>query len=385
MKTKMITKVLNFVCIITSSIMFTQSMAQDQYRPQQKASVAVLNIDTRGIVQDASAMSYITRIELEKTGVYNVIDRYEVAESVKKRGLKLDSCFSKTCVVDAGKVINADKVITGSVERFNEKIIVTLRLVDIASGNIEYANTTEYLNLQPEIQRMIEVSVKKLLNIEPDPNMVNLLVNYETPVSSPKTQLRLNGPRMGLAYVMGESGQIMREGKRTGGFDMYPLVYQFGYQQEIQYLSAGDFQALFEFIGMIGGLEASHFIPSLAVMNGFRGSKTGWEFGFGPLFTIDKLAYGFYDTEELIDNEKSWHLEKDKRSIKNGYFPYQISQRMDSRGDAQLRTSMIFAAGKTFKSGYLNIPVNLYFVPRKTGSVAGVSFGFNIAKKPKIG
>ena len=46
--------------------------------------------------------------------------------------------------------------------------------------------------------------------------------------------------------------------------------------------------------------------------------------------------------------------------------------------------SLIVAIGKTFKSGYLNIPVNLYYSPKKGGSIIGLTFGFNIAKKPKI-
>ena len=51
--------------------------------------------------------------------------------------------------------------------------------------------------------------------------------------------------------------------------------------------------------------------------------------------------------------------------------------RMDSRGEVVVQPSFIFAAGKTFKSGKLNIPVNGYFIPSKDGFRVGLSFGFN--------
>jgi hypothetical protein len=40
-------------------------------------------------------------------------------------------------------------------------------------------------------------------------------------------------------------------------------------------------------------------------------------------------------------------------------------------------TGFLFAAGKTLKSGKLNLPVNLYLVPGKYGVRFGVSMGWN--------
>ena len=64
--------------------------------------------------------------------------------------------------------------------------------------------------------------------------------------------------------------------------------------------------------------------------------------------------------------------------------PNTIENRLDSRGFNTLSTSLFMGVGRTFKSGYLNIPVNLYVMPRKEGTIAGFSFGFNIYKKPKV-
>lgn len=356
-----------------------------------KATIAVLNIDSKGIVQDASAMSYLVRLELEKTGVYSVMDKYDVADFVKKSGIDLANCYGKNCVVNAGELLGADKMITGSAERFGEKIVITLRLIDVKSKTVEKADATEYLNIQPEIQKMVEISVKKLVGIAPDQNMVNLLIDYDVPIQSPKTTLKLNGPRMGASYTLGDAGKRLQAGKEQGGYNMFPVTSQIGWQQEYQYLSAGNFQALVEGVVMIGGLESGQFIPSFTFLNGFRGSKNGWEFAFGPTFRFVQKANGYFDQYGNWNLKSSWKPDSTNNfQEKPGYYDndeyhaYKIESQLDNRGSVQLSTGLLIAVGKTFKSGYLNIPVNVYVSPRKEGTIVGASFGFNVSKKPRV-
>lgn len=359
---------------------------------QSKPVAAVLGIDSKGVIQNSEAVGYMVRLEMEKANVYNMMDKYDVAEAVKKNNIDVATCFGKTCVVAAGKTLGVDKMVTGSVERFGEKIVISLKVIDVNTGMVEKQDAAEYLNLQPELQKMIAISVQKLMGITPDQNLVNLLINYDAPVESPKTQLRLNGPRMGCAYVTDEGGKLMTAPESQGGFDMYPLMFDFGWQQEWQYLSAGNFQALIEFIPMVSGMESGRFIPSVTFMNGFRMGKGGWEFAFGPSFRIIPKLTGYYDGSKHSDSSYVFHPESDWNPNKfdtagTPYImanPYTIEKRMDSRGTAALSTSLVFGIGKTFKSGYLNIPVNIFVSPRKKATVVGLSIGFNINKKPRV-
>ena len=351
----------------------------------KKSTVAVLGIDSKGVIQDAEAVGFIVRLELEKANLYNVMDKYDVAEAVKKNGIDLKTCFGKSCVVAAGKELNADKMITGSVERFGEKIVISLKVIDVKTEAIEKQDATEYLNLQPELQRMIAISVQKLMGITPDQNLVNLLVNYDAPVESTRTQISLNGPRMGFSLATGDAANVLTGPESEGGYNMYPVTFQFGWQKEWQYLSAGDFQALVEFIPMIGGLESGKFIPSMTFLNGLRMGKKGWEFAFGPSFRVVKKAEGFWGDGNNGTENDQWYLTNewyDSNPSENN--PYPITKRLDSRGSLALSTSLFFGIGKTFKSGYLNIPVNVYVLPRKEGTVVGASFGFNLYRKPKV-
>ena len=351
---------------------------------QTKPVAAVLGIDSKGVIQDGESISYMVRLELEKINTYTIMDKYDAAEGIKKNNIDIKSCFGKSCVVNAGKLLGVNKIITGSVERFGEKIVITLKVIDVKTETVEMQDATEYLNLQPELQKMIMISVQKLLNVTSDQNLVNLLINYDAPITSPKTQINLNGPRMGASMVFGDLSKVLTDPESKGGYNMFPVTFEFGWQKEWQYLSSGNFQALVEFIPLITGMESGKFVPSATIINGFRMGKAGWEFGFGPSFRVVKVAQGFYDTDNVLDGgANQWHLSKDWNT-NLGPNPYTITKRLDSRGSAVLSTSLVFCIGRTFKSGYLNIPVNLYVSPAKGGTTVGFSFGFNIQKKKTI-
>ncbi|MGZ3862438.1 MAG: hypothetical protein ACXVPN_03020 [Bacteroidia bacterium] len=369
--------------VLLSTVSFF-SNAQNETKPV----AAVLGLDSKGVIPDAESVGYMVRLEMEKANVYNMMDKYDVADIVKKNNIDVKTCFGKLCVVSAGKSLGVDKMVTGSVERFGEKIIILLKVIDVKTEKVEKQDATEYLNLQPELQKMIEISVRKVLGLPLDQITVNQLVNYDTPIATPKTQIKLNGPRMGASMMFGDAANIMQDKEGNGGFNMYPATFQFGWQHEWQYLSAGNFQALVEAVGLIGGLESGRVIPSLTLLNGFRFGKAGWEFGFGPSLRIIQKADGFYGDGNNGTIKGQWYLSGDwtKMNSSNPSMPnpYATTSRLDSRGNNALSASLIFSLGRTFKSGYLNIPVNLYFSPRKEGSVVGFSFGFNIYKKPRV-
>ena len=365
MKTKKLHKKMS-VCLVILLISFLGFS-------QEKTSIAVIGIDCKGIKLDNISMGNLVRLELEKANMYEVLDKYDVSNILKDNGVDANNCFGKTKLVKVGKMLKVDKILTGNVDKFGEKIIFVLRMIDVKSQKIERTNVMEYLDLQEEIQTMAKISLNNLIGIENDPLLVDLLINYDLLVSSPKTTVKLNGPRMGASFTTGDAAKRLSASKDEGGYNMFPVTSIFGYQYELQYLSSGDFQALIEVIGAISGLEAGNFIPSISLMNGFRFNRNGWEIGLGPIFRLAKVAEGYWDEDD------NWNLASEMPEGAS----YDIINGIDNRGDYQVSTSLIIAFGKTFRSGYLNIPVNIYYVPKKEGSTIGLVFGFNIAKKQR--
>jgi hypothetical protein len=352
------------------SLLFFPVMLQAQV----KSTIAIVNIDSKNLILDNVSMANLVRLELEKTNMYEIKDKYDMTDIIDQANIDINNCFGKNKQIEMGKTLKVDKMLTGSAEKYGEKIIIIMRLIDVATGTVEKTDVMEYLDQQNEMQTMIKLSVNNLMGIENDPNLVNLLINYDRPITSAKTTVRLNGPRTGFAYTTGNVARRLEASKSDGGYNMYPVTSLFGYQFEKQYLSSGQFQALIELIFMINGLESGTFSPSITLINGFRFNKSGFEFGIGPVFRVIQVAKGYYD------EENKWHLKDEMPNDKN----YSIEEQIDNRGDIALSTGLIVAVGRTFKSGYLNVPVNLYVSPKKEGTTIGFTIGFNVAKSPKL-
>ncbi len=360
--------------LMAVACMNTNAQETAQANAGNRPSLTILNIDTKGLSMDPLVMGNMVRMELEKLNMYDVMDRYDVAYMIEKNKLNITSCFGKTCLVEIGSLIHSDKMFTGSVESTGEAIIVTFRLIDVKTATIEKTQVNEYLYLPKELQSMSKISVRQMFGVAVDQPQLTYLTKkngFENSTSNPdRSSVNLSGPRSGFTYFSGEAGRIIQKPRSEGGYGSYPVMFQFGYQFEVQYLNEGNYQALFEFLPTVSGFNQNVFIPSITVMNGFRNNKHGWEIAFGPTFALVCKADGYFDAEG------KWHLEMDYKdtSVKN---PYRIEKRLDSRGGYELQAGFIVAVGKTFKSGKLNIPVNMYVVPSKDGIRVGASFGFN--------
>ncbi|MBA3706902.1 MAG: hypothetical protein H0W84_13685 [Bacteroidetes bacterium] len=361
-----------FILVLTIGL-FANAQEPVLKKSSNKPSVTVLNIDTKGLGMDPVVMGNMVRIELEKLDMFEVMDRYDVSYVVEKNKLNISNCYGKICLVEIGSMINSEKMFTGSVELIGESIVATFRLIDVKTASIEKTQVNEYLNLPKELQSMVKISVHQLFGKPVEEPLITYLTkknNFESSTSNPdKSSVNLSGPRSGFAYFTGDVGKRLQESRSVGGYGSYPVMFQFGYQFEVQYLNEGNYQALFEFLPTITGFNQNVFIPSLTVMNGFRNNKHGWEIAFGPTFGLVNKANGYYDAKH------DWHLESDYTDMAPN--PYSIEKRVDSRGAYELQAGFIVAVGKTFKSGKLNIPVNFYIVPSKDGIRVGASFGFN--------
>ncbi len=341
-------------------------------KAQKKRSIAIISMDTKDLAYDSKAITSMVQLELEKANVYEVLDRYDVSDLIKKNHVDPLSSFGKNSLVETGKLLGADKMLSGSIEKFGDKLILIFRLIDVQSATIEKTDVMEYVNQQDQMQMMIRMSLNNILGITNDRMILDLLVNFDQPITSSKTTLKLSGPRVGANITWGPAAERMGAPTNEGGFNMYPVSSMIGYQFEKQYLSSGDFQALFELIPGINSLESGIVVPTITGLLGFRFNKSGIEFGLGPNLRFVKMARGYYDASD------NWQLAE---SSEEGF---EIIKELDSRGQIEVSTGMVFAVGKTFRSGYLNLPVNLYISPRKSGSTAGITVGFNVAKKPKL-
>lgn len=355
----------------------------------QVPTAAIVSVYTQGVKISPDMAESLMRIEVTKTGKFNVFDKLDMLEVLNENQIDVSNCFGKKCLTSVGSQADVDKMISGAIENLGKKIVITVKVLDVKTGAYDKIAIEEFISLDTEIQTMMQITMNKALGIENDPELLNNFVYFNQPPEAPVTYIKNNGPRMGMSFVGGDMGQVLKNPESMGGFDATPVMTQVGYQFEGSYLSAGNFQALIEGLVFLTGVEQNMFNPSLAILNGFRSSKNGWEIGFGPTFRLSRIADGYYVNNDISND--NWRIDSEWRVPANldtlspwgGYLdnPNDSYSRMDSRGVVRLQAGWVWALGKTFHSGYLNIPVNAFLSYNKNGYYLGLSMGFNITKK----
>ena len=366
---------LRHLVLIISVLYFSLMSVKAQYTTDtivKKPVIAILDFDTKGYnFNQEQAIQYVIN-ELIRIGTYEVMDKYEVAYIAKTDTLTTQGCFSKVCLSKAGKHLKTDKMFTGSIQLLGDRVNVTLRLLDVKSGVFEKTLVKEFLNITGSELMMIRVSINELFALKNDEELVKKLTiqsEYESTINNPyKLVLRADGPRLGIVGFTGATAQTLMNPVNKGGYNPYPFMCQFGYQFEKQYLNEGNFQALLEIIPNISGMDQGRLIPSFTFLNGLRNNRKGWEFAFGPTFNLVKMAEGFYYEDE-------WHLANEAKNYTG--LQFDMVKRPDNRGSVTATAGFLFAIGKTFKSGKMNIPLNLFFIPGTSGARFGLSFGWN--------
>jgi hypothetical protein len=383
MKTKVILKT------IVALIMFNLT-ANSQ-------TAAVTDFSSHGLNLSPEVAGKMTRIELIKIEKYSVLDEFDMASELEDKN-DFYGCYGKSCLIELGEALKVDYMISGSIDALGNKIIITVKIVDVKNQKLHATKSMEFDDQPAELARMMEIVLREMHDLPVnEETKKRLAFNNELITSTNVGKVNNSGPRFGISYAgIGGMDEFFMRSEREGGLDILPVMSNLGYQFEVQYIGTENFSALFEFIPNIGGMEQGRFIPTLSLLNGFRFGQSGWEFAFGPSFGARKEIKGIYDQDGTFFTENEWKDKayEDWQANPNNFDsqtgavvnPYQDPnedwvKRLDTRGNLEFNTNWLMAFGRTFKSGALNIPVNVYYSGNKFGGVIGTSVGFNIVKK----
>ena len=130
---------------------------------QEKRTIAVISIQAyEGISQgEAEILTDRLRTELVNTNVFTVMEREEMQEILTEQSFQLTGCTSNECMVQAGRILGVKEIIGGSVGKFGDIYTVTVRIINVESGQILNSGTDD---VGTNMTDLLTISMKKLAN-----------------------------------------------------------------------------------------------------------------------------------------------------------------------------------------------------------------------------
>lgn len=355
---------------------------------QNNPSIAVSNPNVNTLTIRPEAAAKMMRLELIKMNRYKVYDEFDMNEIIKTKDEYKTGCYGQSCLTKLGEELKVDYVMSGSLDGLGNKIVVTIKIIDVKNQTLYKSAVREFDNQEAEIQRMIEIVLAEMHGLTVDKVLSDRLAfRNEIITSNNVGKVNNSGPRIGVAYLTGDLNKFATRDEKYGGLGIQPFASMIGYQIEGQYVGTENFSALVEGIINVSGLEQGQFVPSVSLLNGFRFGKGNWEFAFGPRFGVTSTSYGYLDETGEFGVQNAYYTEQEWQST-GGMTNQQgvvildpgFSKNLDKRGSKTLSTSFLMAFGKTFQAGALNIPVNIFYSSQKGGGYVGINMGFNVQK-----
>ena len=376
MKTKIILLTLTYVLSLSMN-------AQEQ----TKASIAVAFPHLENFDVSKEIVAKLIQIELIKLDEYRVFDEFDMKEATDSDERFLTDCYGKNCLIDLGAQLGADYIVSSSILVYGGKSVITMKFIEVKTGEIYKSDVREFIEDNKEVQRMMRLMVREMHGIKVHTEDLARIKYDDQPIIKNNVgRVNNSGPRVGYSFFTGDLAEFASRPEDQGGLDIFPSATLIGYQLEKQYIGTENFSALGEVLLMVSGLEKGHALPSLTLMNGFRFGKAGWEIAFGPGFGLKKVSDGFFDTEGIYGNAGDyWSMSEFRNSSHYSYElnnqpGYDISEHLDNNGSTKLNTRWVMAFGRTFRAGGLNIPINIFYSSMKNASMIGMSVGFNVVK-----
>jgi len=124
--------------------------------------VSVLNFKPGSGISEGEASILTDRllVELACTPRFKVIDRERRDELLKETAFgQTGACDDATCLIQAGKYLQAEKMVGGSVGRIGDIYTINLIMVDVETGRIEYATP---LDLPGSIDELLTTAMWKV-------------------------------------------------------------------------------------------------------------------------------------------------------------------------------------------------------------------------------
>ncbi|MDP8289094.1 MAG: PEGA domain-containing protein [Candidatus Electryonea clarkiae] len=226
----MLTKSLSFLLLIsTYSLCITGEIhADNEVIPAYKVAVLTFLVHGREELS-AESLTQIVRAEFQKNERILLIDQKGIKTSPVETGSdKSVRVFDLESLVKAGKTLEVEKIVGGTINQIGTKYMIELRAVNVRSESIEAIETADYSGNIKHIDKPLKMAAERLAA-----QIVNRSGVIIVDTNPDESSVKINGITVGLAPV-----RI----KKPGGVKYRIKAERMGYEavERKVYLAEGD-------------------------------------------------------------------------------------------------------------------------------------------------
>ncbi|MHB9156293.1 MAG: CsgG/HfaB family protein, partial [Endomicrobiales bacterium] len=129
-----------------------------------KARLAVIGFDSKNM--DPGIVEVVTEFvqsRIENSQVYILIERYKVEKVLAEQAFQYRGVVDETTAIQIGKILGAEKLVLGSINRMGQNAFISGRIVDVETGEIEIAasETGSTDDIRPCVDKLVRALVNE--------------------------------------------------------------------------------------------------------------------------------------------------------------------------------------------------------------------------------
>jgi len=137
-----------------------ESHASDEN--EKKMRLAIVDLQSKGISNVVGiAVTDLIRSNMVDTGRFTVVERSQMDAILKEQEIQMTGCTDSSCAVEMGKLLSANKVLIGEINKLGSDIVITVRIVDVEKGVAEFSTNEKAENIE-KIDKAVKALVDKM-------------------------------------------------------------------------------------------------------------------------------------------------------------------------------------------------------------------------------
>ncbi|HDT11611.1 MAG TPA: hypothetical protein ENN58_02610 [bacterium] len=133
-------KVLSVLFVVALTVMMT-GLSPLYAQKSKKMRMAVLELTPLKVNPDlATGVTDLLITELVNCGEFDVLERTQVAQILNEQGFQQMGVTDANAAVEAGRMLNTDIVMIGTLQQFDQSLVINVRLVEVSTAKILFAD-----------------------------------------------------------------------------------------------------------------------------------------------------------------------------------------------------------------------------------------------------